>query len=85
MHTDHVCSCLVTSAAQEQINKSCDDHYPSIGLPLISALPVDPITGYQWEPGSVSLSPLDIVPVQQSKLKLVRSITGLDIIRSMIG
>ena len=28
VRTDHVCSCLVTSAAWEQINQSCDDHYP---------------------------------------------------------
>ena len=27
VHTDHVCSCLVTSAAQEWINQSCDDRY----------------------------------------------------------
>ena len=26
--TDHVCSCLVTSAAWEWINQSCDDRYP---------------------------------------------------------
>ena len=27
MCTDHVCSCLVTSAAWEWINQSCDDRY----------------------------------------------------------
>ena len=27
VRTDHVCSCLVTSAAREWINQSCDDHY----------------------------------------------------------
>ena len=25
--TDHVCSCLVTCAARQQINQSCDDQY----------------------------------------------------------
>ena len=28
VRTDHVCSCLVTSAAQEWIDQSCDDCYP---------------------------------------------------------
>ena len=28
MRTDHVCSCLVTSAAREWIDQSCDDRYP---------------------------------------------------------
>ena len=28
VHTDHVCSCLVTSAAREWIDQSCDDRYP---------------------------------------------------------
>ena len=27
VRTDHVCSCLVTSAAQEWIDQSCDDRY----------------------------------------------------------
>ena len=28
VRTDHVCSCLVTSAAREWIDQSCDDRYP---------------------------------------------------------
>ena len=28
VRTDHVCSCLVTSAALEQIDQSCDYRYP---------------------------------------------------------
>ena len=28
VRTNHVCSCLVTSAAQEWIDQSCDDRYP---------------------------------------------------------
>ena len=28
VRTDHVCSCLVTSAAQEWIDQSHDDRYP---------------------------------------------------------
>ena len=43
----------------------------SIGSPLISAIPVDPITGYCWQLGSVSHTLLEIVPVQQSNRALV--------------
>ena len=28
VHTDHICSCLVTCAAWQQIDHSCDDWYP---------------------------------------------------------
>ena len=28
VRTDHVCSCLVTSAVREWIDQSCDDRYP---------------------------------------------------------
>ena len=38
-HTDHVCSCLVTSAAQEQIDQSCDDCYPKYRFTAYQRIP----------------------------------------------
>ena len=40
----------------------------SIGLLLISAIPVNPITSYDRKPGFVSHAPLEIVPVQHSPM-----------------